>query len=115
MDCSANPNDQVCIAYYGTTPSGGGSPFTMGANRVAAAVRSGEIVGKFQVNQSNPQGAATAGANVIITPTQGASPIAASAGGLFNLLTAIPWWVKLGAVLGGGYLAYTKWYKPKAG
>lgn len=113
MDCAANPSDPVCVAYYGTTPTGP----RVGQNRVAAAVQnainSGYIIGTFQTNQSNPQGAATAGANVVLqTPT--GSPISTSASGLFSLLGMIPWWVKLAAVVGGGYFAYKTWYKPKA-
>lgn len=109
MDCAANPSDPVCVAYYGTTPAPGIKPAT---SQIVNAINSGLIVKTFSNNQSNPQGASTAGANVVMTG--GASPIATSAMGLSSLFAKIPWWIKLGALLGGGYFAYTKWYKPKA-
>lgn len=117
IDCASNPSDPVCVAYYGTTPGPGS--IRSGANRVAAAVSNaiatGSIIGTFQNNQQNPQGASTAGANVIVLPSPATSPLATSAGGLANLFSMIPWWVKLGALVGGGFFAYKKWYKPKAG
>ncbi len=96
VDCQANPSDPVCSAFYGT-PTIMQDWATKFLNNNAPAVL------------YTPQGAANAGANVVLQPP--ASPIAASAAGLFAKLSALPWWVKLGAVVGGGYLVYTHWLK----
>lgn len=111
MDCAANPNDPVCAAYYGTTPTGPTSGYQ---NKIIQAIANGSIVNVQWQNQQNAQGAATAGANVVLQ-AGGASPLATSASGLTSLFSKIPWWIKFLAVVGGGYLAYKHFKKPKAG
>jgi len=99
VDCATNPNDPVCAAYYGTTPT---APQKMRVD--ASAIMSALMQ---QANQNTMAPAATAGASIVVDP---------AAGGAAGWTTPswwdrIPGWVRLlggVGILFAGYKLLTK-------
>lgn len=108
-DCSTNPSDPVCQAFYGTTPTaswgmvGTVNP-TVLQNEITKAIANGTL------KPSAPAAPQNAGVNVAtqtVIPT--AIPGLTTSVGLWD---SIPWWLKLAGIVGLGWVGYTQWYAP---
>lgn len=96
MDCSKTPNDPVCVAYYGTTPSP--------TNLITKYTYQKAIL---QSSLLNPQ-VYNAGANVVQTGSTGLPTTVAAVPSWWGRLS---WFWKALAIGGGAFLGWKAYHK----